>query len=153
MKTITIKQPWANLIVEGIKDVENRTWPTKFRGRVLIHAGMTKTIGPMVRYLNQEQQKVFRTKIGYYGLDFLEPLGAIIGSVEIVDCIDPIDCKSVWGDKAELIIDKNGMIQQGKRVYNWVLANPIKFPEPIPAKGKLSFWDYPFILDENNLKL
>ena len=40
MKAITIKQPWASLIVEGIKDIENRTWKTSFRGRVLIHAGM-----------------------------------------------------------------------------------------------------------------
>ena len=38
MKTITIKQPWAQFIAEGIKDIENRTWKTNFRGRVLIHA-------------------------------------------------------------------------------------------------------------------
>ena len=38
MKAITIKQPWASLIVHGIKDIENRSWSTKFRGRVLIHA-------------------------------------------------------------------------------------------------------------------
>jgi hypothetical protein len=38
MKTLTIKQPWASLIVEGLKDIENRTWATKFRGRVLVHA-------------------------------------------------------------------------------------------------------------------
>lgn len=38
MKAITIKQPWASLIVHGIKDIENRTWLTHFRGRVLIHA-------------------------------------------------------------------------------------------------------------------
>lgn len=34
-------------------------------------------------------------------------------------------------------------------IYNWVLANPIKFPEPIPAKGKPRFWDYPNILAEH----
>ena len=38
MKTITIKQPWSSLVVEGIKDVENRTCKTNFRGRVLVHA-------------------------------------------------------------------------------------------------------------------
>jgi hypothetical protein len=41
MKAITIKQPWAFLIVEGVKDIENRTWKTNFRGRVLIHASKT----------------------------------------------------------------------------------------------------------------
>ena len=34
MKTLTIKQPWATLIAMGIKDIENRTWPTKFRGTI-----------------------------------------------------------------------------------------------------------------------
>lgn len=39
MKAITIRQPWAALIVAGIKDIENRTWTTKYRGPLLIHAG------------------------------------------------------------------------------------------------------------------
>jgi hypothetical protein len=43
MKALSIRQPWAWLIVNGHKDIENRTWPTNFRGPVLIHAakGMT----------------------------------------------------------------------------------------------------------------
>ena len=39
MKALSIRQPWAWLIVHGYKDVENRTWSTKFRGRVQVHAG------------------------------------------------------------------------------------------------------------------
>jgi ASCH domain len=38
MKIISIRQPWAGLIVSGLKDVENRTWPTRYRGPILIHA-------------------------------------------------------------------------------------------------------------------
>lgn len=38
MRSLTIKQPWASLIVEGIKDIENRTWKTHFRGRIYVHA-------------------------------------------------------------------------------------------------------------------
>ena len=38
MKTLSVRQPWANLIVRGIKDIENRSWKTNFRGRILIHA-------------------------------------------------------------------------------------------------------------------
>jgi hypothetical protein len=38
MKIISIRQPWASLIVSGLKDVENGTWPTRYRGPVLIHA-------------------------------------------------------------------------------------------------------------------
>jgi|ERR1700687_42153 len=40
MKMISIRQPWASLIVSGAKDVENRTWPTRYRGTVLIHASL-----------------------------------------------------------------------------------------------------------------
>lgn len=51
---------------------------------------------------------------------------AIIGSVEIVDCV--INHPSVWAEKG---------------VYNWVLANPVLFEKPIlNVKGKLGFWDY-----------
>ena len=39
MKALTIKQPWASLIIYGDKDVENRSWPTSYRGPLLIHAG------------------------------------------------------------------------------------------------------------------
>ena len=45
MKAISIKQPWASLIAYGIKDIENRTWRTNYRGRVLIHAGASKKEG------------------------------------------------------------------------------------------------------------
>ena len=44
-KAISIKQPWSFLIASGIKDVENRTWQTKFRGRVLLHAGAKRQTG------------------------------------------------------------------------------------------------------------
>lgn len=39
MKALSIQQPWAWLIVHGHKDIENRTWPTRFRGQFLIHTG------------------------------------------------------------------------------------------------------------------
>jgi hypothetical protein len=44
MKALSIRQPWAWLIVKGYKDIENRTWATKLRGRVFVHAskGMTR---------------------------------------------------------------------------------------------------------------
>lgn len=44
MKALSIRQPWAWLIVNGFKDIENRSWDTKYRGAVLIHAskGMTR---------------------------------------------------------------------------------------------------------------
>jgi hypothetical protein len=71
---------------------------------------------------------------------------AIIGAVDIVDCI--LNHDSIWADKTPYYLLKGEEEWNGMPIYNWVLANPIKFPEPIPAKGKLNFWDYPNILAE-----
>lgn len=126
MKAISIKQPWASLITHGIKDIENRTWacPKKYIGqRVLIHAS-AKNDGFARFSKEQQESKKHLTDAVIY-----ESKSAIIGSVEIVDCVQ--NHPSIWAEK---------------RVFNWVLANPILYAKPIEnVKGKLSFWDYPGI--------
>lgn len=151
MRAITIKQPWASLIVEGIKDVENRTWrcPQKYIGkRVLVHAGMDNLLkrvkyGDTIQFMTPEQiEYVIRTyerNLAIFGTNL--PTGAIIGSVKIVDCV--VNHESIWAEQSD-----DHQILTMRPIYNWVLANPIKFPEPIPCKGKLSFWEYPNILAE-----
>lgn len=128
MKAITIKQPWASLIVHGIKDIENRTWtcPKKYIGqRVLIHASGSHGKKFKVNLTDDQTKAAFATIAKECMFGSL-PFGAIIGSVQIVDCVQ--NHPSVWAEKG---------------VYNWVFANPVLFEKPIPAKGKLSFWDYP----------
>jgi len=150
MKAITIKQPWASLICTarqdnpqmGIKDIENRTWPTKFRGRVLIHASASKWNEDLNKTFSFYQiDRIFESDIHRFFAGSRER-GAIIGSVEIVDCV--INHESIWAEKAEI---PAGIYMGEKLIYNWVLANPILFDNPIPAKGKLSFWDFPDITD------
>lgn len=148
MKTITIKQPWASLIVEGVKDIENRTWKTNFRGRVLIHAADKSWIWHKVlNYITPKMKEVFvNNRLTGKWLRELTT-GSIIGSVEIVDCV--INHSSVWAESTTVRhMGDNVSFVDGDAVYNWVLANPIKFPEPIPIKGRLGFWDYPNILAE-----
>jgi hypothetical protein len=137
-KCITVKQPWASLIVHGIKDIENRTWKTNFRGRVLIHAGVThskREDRELLYFLNQWQRNEAYKKLELF-YDKRMPYGTIIGSVEIVDCV--INHPSIWAEKTEY---KHG-IAQHKPIWNWVLKNPILFDKPIPCKGALSFWEY-----------
>ena len=140
MKVLTVKQPWASLIVEGIKDIENRTWKTNYRGRILIHASGRKLKGIMGDYLSEKQieflycggtrlKKVYDFECGK------QTYSAIIGSVEIIDCV--INHPSIWAEKTFY----DGF-EDDKPIYNWVLANPIKFEKPIPCKGALSLWDY-----------
>ncbi|GHT09088.1 hypothetical protein FACS189426_06430 [Bacteroidia bacterium] len=152
MKAITVKQPWAHLICAGIKDVENRTWKTNYRGRVLIHSSAGNKFS--VNLTDEQMIAAFGTcaqsaQTGSYYFS------AIIGSVEIVDCVQ--NNPSVWADKT---INKSrcpncdslkiahqhcyvcGFDWKEKQVYNWVLANPVLFAKPIKnAKGKLSFWE------------
>jgi len=79
----------------------------------------------------------------------------IIGKVDIVDCV--INHPSIWAEKS--IPQHSGFfdVSRNKPIYNWVLENPVLFPEPIlGVKGKLSFWDYPNIVsdpEEDNGKL
>ena len=122
MKALSIKQPWASLIARGIKDVENRTWRTNFRGRIFIHASGQKKfeIG-----LTDEQTKLALPVLKQV-FDFSLPFGAIIGEVHIVDCV--WDHPSIWAEPG---------------AWKWVLANPVIYEKPIlNVKGKLSFWSF-----------
>lgn len=85
MKALSVRQPWAWLIVSGGKDVENRKWKTTYRGPVLIHAS---------RKIDRESYD--RLKKEGVNLPPLEKLqtGGIVGQSEIVDCVEVSD--SVW---------------------------------------------------------
>ena len=98
MKAISIKQPWASLIVHGVKDIENRTWkcPNKYIGnRVLIHASGSHKEG--WRLDNNQSLALKQSGSILCQTDFDKlPFGAIIGSVKIIDCV--INHPSVWAD-------------------------------------------------------
>ena len=122
---ITVKQPFGYLICAGIKDVENRSWklPEKYKGqRVLIHAGKNTYPEPYMLFDDAQSDA-----IGDVVMDVCSSYwqtSAIIGSVEIVDCVE--NHPSEWAIEGQ---------------YHWVLANPILFDKPIEnVKGKLGFW-------------
>lgn len=96
MKALSIRQPWAWLIVNGHKDIENRTWPTKHTGHVLIHAskGMTATEYVQVRQWLKDHpdQKLRAIELPPAGA--LER-GGIVGMAMLVGC-DYDSRKSSW---------------------------------------------------------
>lgn len=154
MKAISIKQPWASLIVHGIKDIENRTWATKYRGKVLIHASGTwfkypnsdSTLGDLFTDFQWEKirenydQNLYSILEPKAIIDRL-PISAIIGEVEIIDCV--INHESIWAEKTEFAQSGNQRFYKNKPIYNWVLANPVLYEKPITnIKGKLSFWEF-----------
>jgi hypothetical protein len=78
MRALSIMQPWAWLIVQGHKDVENRTWSTTFRGPVLIHAGKKADFDPADDW---DWDDIAPPRLGR------EDFGGIVGEAEIVDCV------------------------------------------------------------------
>jgi len=115
MKALSIKNPWAWLIVNGYKDIENRSWPTQLRGKILIHVGKSidwegcveagRIVHPM------PPPEIFEAD-----------LGGIIGEVEIVDCVTKSD--SPWFSGP----------------YGFVLANAKRLPF-MPLRGQLGFFE------------
>ena len=139
-KVLSVKQPWAYLICSGIKPIENRTWkcPQEYIGqRVLIHASGTAAKEPYMLF-NDNQTDCIGDRI----MDIVASYhtrSAIIGSVEIVDCV--INHPSIWAEKSHYEV--NLALHPLRPIYNWVMANPVLFDKPIiGVRGKLGFWDY-----------
>jgi len=143
MKAVSIKQPWASLICTprednpklGIKDIENRTWKTHFRGRVYVHVS-AKSAGSTLYLLTPQQWNEWDSHIKKLKHFPNYNFSAIIGEVDIIDCV--INHSSIWAEKTEI---PAGTYMGEKPIYNWVLANPVLYDKPIlNVKGKLSFW-------------
>ena len=123
MKVLTIKEPWASLIIEGYKNYEFRSWKTNYRGKILIHAGK----GIDKNSLNRFKE---------FDLKYIR--GAIIGEAEIVDCI------LVDSEFDEKLRKENKVIYGNNHIsnYAWKLENIKKYKEPIYINGKLGLWNY-----------
>lgn len=157
MKALSIKQPWASLIAHGIKDIENRTWKTNFRGRIYIHASAkwderSKSNNPDDILIWEQRIAIpdfVKSKFMDYGVivkDDETPLSAIIGEVDIVDCV--INHSSIWAEQTEGVLAGNQFFYK-KPIWNWVLANAVLYDKPIlNVKGKLSFWEPDIIIEE-----
>lgn len=132
MKALSIRQPWAWLILHGGKDVENRVWNTNVRGEFLIHAakGMTRDEYEAGQCLAEEVQ-------GYqFAHDMPSPeqleRGGIVGVAELVAVASPLT---------------EAQLERGERQYVWHIpeqygfilrnARPLPF---LPCKGALGFW-------------
>jgi hypothetical protein len=127
MKALTIRQPWAWAILHAGKDIENRNWPTRLRGRIAVHAASSLRRAEYFDFL-----EYYGALVGSWGVpDVIVPahealsLGAIVGTVEIVDCVSESASPWFMGD------------------FGFVLRNPVVLPEPIPCKGALGFWEVP----------
>jgi hypothetical protein len=121
---LSIRQPWAWLIVNGHKDIENRDWRTPFRGRFLVHAGLTMTRPQYEDVVVQLMRELIDVSLPPFE-DLRAQLGGIVGQATVVDCVQ--DHPSPW-----------------KHPDSWgfVLADSRPLPFT-PYKGRLGFFNIP----------
>ena len=125
MKVITIKQPWATLIVEGYKRFEFRSWKTNYRGDILIHAGKGIDKDAMERLKKYLPDEI--------------PIGKIIGKATLTDCVP------MSKDFADMLSKENNDIyttHSFSRNYGFKLENVEKLDNPIEIRGQLGLWNY-----------
>ncbi len=122
MKCLSIKQPWVELILEGKKKIELRTWNTKFRGEFLIHA--SKNVDKeAIRHFNFDPEKL--------------PKGAIVGYARLVEVKEYKNERGFRRDqKLHLSISKSKKYP----IYGFVLED-VRRIEPIEYKGRLGFFN------------
>lgn len=128
MKVLSIKEPYATLICNGVKHIETRSWKTNYRGELYIHA----SLGKATKELESNP-----TLKDYYREDELN-YGYIICSCKLVDCIY-MDKDYVEKMKSNKEYDM-GIYEVGR--YAWVLENIKPLEKKIKAKGKLNIWEY-----------
>lgn len=126
MKVLSIKEPWASLIMNGTKKIETRSWKTKYRGEIYIHASLSKA-------------KITKPEVYELIKDMNFKCGYIICKCNLVDCIYMTDeyVNDMKTNHFEEYIC--GHYEVGR--YACVVED-VKVIEPIEAKGKLGLWNY-----------
>ena len=142
MKAITLWQPWASLIACGAKKIETRSWATKYRGPLAIHAAKNYNT-PKCAW--QEPFKTGLAKAGMFTeypggkLGFsLRHNGCVIAIADLVDCIEMTRM-----DIVTMVSEQEfefGNYEPGR--FMWLMEN-VRPIEPVPAKGMQRLWEWP----------
>jgi hypothetical protein len=156
MRCITLTQPYATLIALGAKKIETRSWATRYRGPLAIHAAKgyptwardLAARDPFYGVLRASMPPLETTGEPPVLPGLLLPRGAIVAVCELVDCrpTNEIHDHFLAWNKGRLYWD----LTDQERVfgdyapdrYAWLLSDIRALPTPIPAKGALSLWEY-----------
>lgn len=129
MKALTLREPWASLVLEGRKALETRSWATRYRGELAIHAGSSRV--PRGDAHAAELMAMLDGPLHY---------GQVIARCELIECVR-INARFArelaWRDPIEYMC---GDYAPGR--YAWVLANVRALEPPAPARGRLGLWDW-----------
>ncbi len=120
IKALSFRQPWAELILQGRKTMDLRTYNTRHRGRILIHAAQTVE-SEACRSHDIDPSAV--------------TAGAFVGSVTVVDVV-PLTEELYAATRDQHLGGRH--FQPG--MFGWVLADPMRLPQPIPAPGRTNLF-------------
>lgn len=150
MKMLTLTQPWATLVVRGLKRIETRSWHTAYRGALGIHAA--KAFPGWAKDLCQA--RMFCRAMGWpecpavLTQEWLDdnaarikalPTGAVLGAVDMVNCLDVATIEKYVAPFNE---QERAFGNYDAGRFGFLFENPAELPAPVRAKGALSLWDW-----------
>lgn len=141
MKALTLHQPWASLVALGAKTIETRSWATKYRGPLAVHAGARQVhsgnflllarTARMRGLITSEQEHDFRS------LDV--PFGAVVATCTLADVV------ATYGQRTAEDLGRPGDLPYGDFApsrFAWLLADIEPVDPSVPAKGKQGLWEW-----------
>jgi hypothetical protein len=131
IKALTVRQPWAELILRGRKRFELRTWRTKYRGPLVVHAAH-KVDAVQARQLGLNPEKLITS--------------AFVG------CAILSDVRPYTREDARLLRKRRAGFGWSPHLFSWVLKKPRRI-SPVKAKGQLSLFKVPKALERRISKL
>ena len=143
MKALSIKNPFAGLIIKGLKRYEVRSFKTKYRGQLAICSTQKDLGGDVVDYSNDSEDGTLFRLAMWQVIDHHEvdetPNGCILGLVNLTDVIE-----FTGGEEQENLAFVQLRAAQakypGKTLYLWELSDPMPI-DPVPIKGKLGIFN------------
>ena len=139
MKALTIRQPWASLVAIGAKRLETRSWPTRYRGPLAIHAAKQWTPKERTLCLQSPCREALPVGLGV-PLSAWDPgclpRASVLAVCQLVDCLRVEQLPSLPDEPERSFGDYSA----GRWI--WQLANVRRLAVPIPARGALSLWEW-----------
>ncbi len=135
MKAITLWQPWASLLAKGPKKYETRSWKTKHRGWIAIHAALRfdRLVMDACARFNEELEEM-GYRVGYVR----PPLGAVVAVAKLIHCGETSRSSDFIPDLVEVL--PYGDYSPGR--FIWVFSEIIPVEPAIPAIGGQSVWNW-----------
>jgi len=136
---LSLLQPWATLVVIGAKTIETRSWSTRHRGPLLIHASQGKA-GEIFA-----EDPLFKKYIPQFNA---LPFGKIVGSAQLDKILRTEDFDLTDAAMNHFTLEEKAFGDYTSGRYGWLLADAVKFMEQVPARGMPGLWKCPNAVED-----